>query len=130
MATPGNPGPLAFVVVKPPGGTPSEPPSTRNLAEWAPDPQDVVRVRQHFAGLGFRVGEASAGNFSIEGDPALFESCFGVRPKAGKAGTFHVVHEGAGTPVLPLERLPAGVRRLIHSAGFAEPPEFGPGSFR
>jgi hypothetical protein len=110
-------------------GAPNQPPSTRNLADWATDPVHVAQARELFAGLGFQVGEASGGSFTIEGEAALYESCFGVRPRLGKAGTFQVAHAGSATAVLPLDRLPKALRRLVNSAGFAEPPAFGPVGF-
>ena len=129
METAGEPAPVAFVVVKPRRGAPAQPPSSGNLSEWAADPQDVARVRAHFAGRGFKLGASAAGTFSIQGPPALFLACFGVHLEAGAAGTVRVAEASAPGASLPLERLPAEVRRLIHAAGFAEAPDFGPGSF-
>lgn len=126
MASSGPTDAVAYVVVTPRGGVPAEPPSSRNLAAWAPDAADLARARAEFEALGFRVGPASGGTFSIAGPAAAFEAGFGVRVRLTEKG-FTAAHAGSAGATLPLDKLPPALRRLIHSAAFPEAPDFGPG---
>jgi hypothetical protein len=93
----------------PPGGV-----TQQNLAENAPDPQAVERVRALFAGRGFQLGAFVGNAFSITGPPELAAEVFGSVPDAGS---------------LALDRLPADARRDILAVEAEPPLDFGPVSF-
>lgn len=107
-------------------------PDTRFAAQVVldADPEGVARARRAFEALGFHTGEYVGDSFSIEAGGECFRHAFGVALAQRADGAMHV--HGAPDDVLqalPLQALPASLRRQLRHVVFSLPPAFGPGSF-
>jgi hypothetical protein len=119
----------AMVVLKPRGRTPAEPPSTRNLDQWAPAPGALEGAMEGFRAAGFKA-RGSGNSLEVTGTVAEFERFFGVKVREHRQGTVQSeLVDGSRTSKLPLKKVPVKLRSLIHSVGFAEPPDYGPSNF-
>jgi hypothetical protein len=129
---PSDPMLSAQVVLGPAGGPQDTEVTAATLADHAPDPAAAQHVVDHLHGLGFEVGELVGISFSVTARRSRFEEVFGTPLTVGEetSGTITNVTTIHGELELPLERLPADVRRDVTAVTFTAPPDFGPGSFR
>lgn len=123
MPIPDHESVTALVVLRP-QGQPSVPPASANLAQWTPPPGAAESAAALLRQLGFTVTPSGPIVLSIAARAGLFANVFDTPLERSPRGG--IVCAG-GSADLPLGALPAALRALIHSAGFEQPPEFGPG---
>ena len=98
-----------------------------NVKDFAPAPESVEAARRFFAEKGFQTGRPSGISFTISAPRSVFESVFGTKVAGAKRKRTQ-----PGEPVeMPLDRLPASLRKAIKAVSFSRPLDFGPtGEFR
>lgn len=116
---PADPIVSAQVLLKPASGVrPADAEITaRNIAALAPAGDDVDAVVAAFSKAGLEIGAVVGLGFSITGPRSTFDRVFGTQSAGESPGE------------LPLDRLPARVRRGVSAVTFPPPPDFGPGSY-
>jgi hypothetical protein len=125
MSIPDTESVSALVVLRP-QGQPTGPPSAATLHEWAPPAGAQESAAAILRQMGFDVEASGPHVLSISARAGLFHNVFGAALERSPKGG--VVCPG-GSPDLPLDALPPTLRSLIQSAGFEQPPDFGPGEF-
>lgn len=102
----------------------SAPIDTSTLARHSAATGDVAAAQQAFGNRGFGAGEYIGISFAISASRAAFEAQFGVTLARGADGAIQVVRDGKPAGLeLPLDRLPATLRRLIDTVTFMPPVE-------
>lgn len=110
---------MAYVVVKPEGRRPSEPPSTRNLGAWNAPAARMREAEAWFQSKGFATGAPGVNHFSVEGEVQLFERVFDVELETDSRGGIVLKGRHGGTD-LPVPAVLAGV---VDGVGFPDAPE-------
>lgn len=116
----------AVAVLRPAKGRPGRAPSAATLEKWAPPPGASERAVGALRALGFDASQAGLGSIIFSAKAKTFESVFGVSLENTPRGG--VVCSG-GSPDLPVGNAPPQLADLFLSAGFEQPPDFGPESF-
>jgi hypothetical protein len=121
----------AQVVLGPAGGPQATEVTAATLADHAPDPEAARDVADHLRTAGFEVGDLTGISFSVTARRTRFEEVFGAPLAVGQetSGTVTSATTADGALELPLDRLPADVRRSVTAVTFTAPPDFGPGGF-
>lgn len=95
------------------------------VAETPPTDDEVLffdRVKAFFTRSGFEVHAPIGMTFSIGGHLSHFEDMFGQRVIVDDDALFSPVEVEGGGRELSLERLPEGIRAVVESITFPEPP--------
>jgi len=97
---------------------------TTTLARHSAAARDVAAAQREFGDRGFGAGEYVGISFAIAASRSTFEEQFGVTLARGADGAIQVVREGKKAGLeLPLDRLPASLRKLIDTVTFMPPVE-------
>ena len=116
----------AVAVLRPAKGRPARAPSAATLEQWAPPPGASERAVGALRGLGFKAAKAGPGSIAFSAKVKTFESVFGVALEDTAQGGITC---SGGSPDLPVDKASPQLAELLLSAGFEQPPDFGPGSF-
>jgi hypothetical protein len=103
--------------------------TTRNLADYAPAPEDAEAARRAFRDAGFEVGELVGISFSITAPRSRFEEVFGIRLRVDERGAVAASDREAprGGLELPLGRLPRSLAERLVAVAFTPPAELHDG---
>ncbi len=97
----------------------SKPIDTTTLPGHRASASDVATAQQGCAARGFSVGDYVGISFAITAARSVFEQQFGVQLDRDAGGDIHVVHDGKPLGLeLPLDRLPASLRKVIDTVTF------------
>ena len=123
----------AQVVLKPKDGrglSPAENVTSENVERVLPAAEDFEKAQSFFADAGFEAAGGFANSFSITGKHKLFEQTFGAKIFTNEKRAVKVrAAKDAESSKLPLEKLPAEIKKIVETVTFTEPPDFGPGNF-
>ncbi|WP_324649914.1 S8 family serine peptidase [Georgenia sp. H159] len=110
---------VALVVLRSASGGVAPAPTVDNEQEWRPAEDTVTDVTVRFADAGFAVGPATGPTIAVEAGPEVFARIFGTQPvRAGDGGW--TTERG---DALPLDALPAELRRLLRAVVLERPAE-------
>ncbi len=115
----------AMVIVRAASGTPlagSAAIDSGTIARHAASPADVEATQHAFGEVGFTIGPHVGISFSISAPRSVFEKALRVRLAIGARGTVHVNADGVDHGLeVPVERLPASLRRHVEAVTFMPP---------
>lgn len=99
--------------------------TAETIGSYVPDPVAVGVVRDYLARAGFAVSDVIGISFSISAPRSTFELFFGRPLRVQEREGITTVDTGQGLE-LPLDAMPAEVRRHVDAVTFTPPPDFGP----
>lgn len=97
----------------------AEPITSRNVAEYAPSPDDTAAVQTAFRTAAFQTGNLVGISFSITAPQSTFEKFFRVKFQRKPDGSYGV--GPSGELEIPLNALPRELRERIVAVTFTPP---------